>query len=101
MKKLIACALLFAALPASAMSSKTPITADQIQQHARTAAAISQIFACDISTVANIALIAEQAATSGGQVVRAGTTTKVVNVSTSLCWMLGGVASTLAVSLPK
>lgn len=101
MKKLIACALLFAALPASAMSSKTPITDDQIQQHAKTAAAIAQIFACDISTVANIALVAEQAANSGGQVVRTGTTTKVVNVSTSLCGTLGGVASTLAVSSPK
>jgi hypothetical protein len=101
MKKLIACALLFAALPASAMSSKTPITADQIQQHARTAAAIAQIFACDVSTVANIALVAELAANSGGQVVRTGTTTKVVNVSMSLCAMLGGVASTVAVSSSK
>jgi hypothetical protein len=101
MKKLIACALLFAALPASAMSSKTPITADQIQQQARTAAAIAQIFACDISTVANIALVAEQAANSGGQVVRVGATTKVVGVSTALCGVLGGVASTVVVPASK
>ena len=101
MKKLIACAFLFAALPASAMSSKTPITVDQIQQAAKTSAAIAQIFACDISTVANIALAAEQAANSGGQVVRVGTTTKVVGVSTALCGVLGGLASTVAVSASK
>lgn len=101
MKNLIACALLFAALPASAMSSKTPITADQIQQHARTAAAIAQIFACDISTAANVALVAEQAANSGGRVVRTGATTKIVNVSMSLCSTLGGVASTVAVTSSK
>lgn len=91
----LACAL--SAATASAMSYKLP-SADQIQQNAKTAAAVAQIFACDISTVANIALVAEQAANSGGQVVRTGTTTKVVGVSTALCGALGGVASTMAPS---
>jgi hypothetical protein len=91
-----ACAL--TASTASAMSSTTPITADQIQRDAKTAAAVAQIFACDISTVADIALVAEQAANSGGQVVRTGTTTKVVGVSSTLCGALGGAASTIAAS---
>ncbi|MBB4199034.1 hypothetical protein CCR94_16200 [Rhodoblastus sphagnicola] len=91
----LACALF--ASTASAMSYKLP-TADQIQQDAKTAAAVAQIFACDISAAANIALVAEEAANSGGQVVRTGTTTKIVGVSTALCGAIGGASSTIAVS---
>ncbi|PPQ39884.1 hypothetical protein SAMN06265338_101713 [Rhodoblastus acidophilus] len=91
----LVCAL-FAAT-ASAMSYKLP-SSDQIQQNAKTAAAVAQIFACDISTVANIALTAEQAVNSGGQVVRTGTTTKIVGVSTALCGVLGGVVSIIVPS---
>jgi hypothetical protein len=84
--------------PVLAMSSTTPITADQIQQAAKTSAAVAQIFACDVSAAADVALVAEQAANMGATVVRTGTTTKVVNVSTTLCSTLGGVASTIAAS---
>jgi hypothetical protein len=91
----LVCALF--ASTASAMSYKLP-SAEKIQQDARTAAAVAQIFACDISTVANIALVAEHAANSGGQVVRVGATTKVVGVSTALCGVLGGVASRVPAS---
>jgi len=98
MKKLIVGMLLFAALPAAAMSSKTPIIADQIKQTAKTAAAVAQIFACDISTAANIALVAQQAVNSGGQLVRVGATTKVVGVSSALCGAFGGVTSSVPVS---
>jgi hypothetical protein len=99
MTRIIAGALIcaFTASTASAMSYKLP-SAAQIQQDARTAAAVAQIFACDIGTVANVALVAEQAVNSGGQLVRTGATTKVVGVSSSLCVALGGIASTVATS---
>jgi hypothetical protein len=92
----LACAL--TASSASAMSFKLP-SAAEIQQDAQTSAQVAQIFACDISIVANVALVAEQAANCGGTVVRTGTTTKVVGVSTALCSTLGGVASTINATL--
>lgn len=91
----LACAL---SAPAIAMSSTTPITTDQLQQAAKNAAAVAQIVACDVSTAANVALAVEAAVNAGGEVVRTGTTTKVVGVSTVLCSQIGGVNSTLAVA---
>lgn len=88
----VALACAFSA-PAFAMSSTTPITADRLQQAARNSAAIAQIFACDVSTLANVALAVEGAVNSGGEVVRTGTTTKVVGVSSVLCQQIGGLNS--------
>ena len=54
---------------------------------------MAQIFACDVSTLANVALAVEDAVNAGGQVVRVGATTKVVGVSTVLCQQIGGLNS--------
>jgi hypothetical protein len=87
----LACAL--SSSSAFAMSSTTPISTDKLQQAAKNAAAVAQIFACDVSTLANVAFAVENAVNAGGQVVRTGTTTKVVGVSSVLCQQIGGINS--------
>jgi hypothetical protein len=77
-----------------AVAGCNPATTTTVQQDAATAAAVAEIFACDVSTVANVAAAVELAVNSGGQVFRAGTTTKIVNVSSTFCKTLQGVATT-------
>jgi hypothetical protein len=86
----LVCTLFFAA-PASAMSNN-------VISEIEAALAFDEAVVCDVSRVANVALVVEKAVNQGKTttLVREGTTTTVQAASSAICRNLGGVVKVSA-----